>query len=104
MQALDQEAWRGGLRDKPAPARIDAGFIRRYDVSAANVRDSRHFEQVLDPANINRTVWTDGASGSAREADLKQRGYRPAIQHPVRARKPSGARKSAATVRSPRIG
>ncbi len=65
------------------------GFIRRYDVSAANVHDSRHFEQVLDPANTSRTVWADsGYADAAREADLKQGGYRPAIQHQGQARKP----------------
>ncbi|MDY4285752.1 transposase, partial [Xanthomonas sp. LF06-19] len=65
------------------------GFIRRYDVSAANVHDSRHFEQVLDPDNTGRTVWADsGYADAARESDLKRRGYRPAIQHQGHARKP----------------
>ncbi|MBD7924774.1 IS5 family transposase [Xanthomonas bonasiae] len=69
------------------------GFIRRYDVSAANVHDSRHFEQVLDPDNTGRTVWADsGYADAGREAALRQRGYHPAIQHQGQARKPLSER------------
>jgi IS5 family transposase len=68
------------------------GFIRRHAVSAANVHDSRHFEEVLDPSNRGRTVWADsGYADASREADLTQRGYRAAIQHQGQARKPLSA-------------
>ncbi|MCS3361229.1 transposase [Xanthomonas translucens pv. translucens] len=62
-------------------------------MSAANVHDSRHFEELLDPANTGRSVWADsGYADAAREADLKQRGYRPFIQHQGQARKPLSER------------
>ncbi|UKE75289.1 transposase [Xanthomonas graminis pv. phlei] len=69
------------------------GFIRRHTVSAANVHDSRHFEELLDPANTSHRVWADsGYADAAREADLKQRGYQPAIQHQGQVRKPLSER------------
>jgi IS5 family transposase len=65
------------------------GFIRQYEVTAANVHDSQHFETILDPGNTSRTIRADSAyADRAREAELKQQGYRVDIQHKGHATKP----------------
>lgn len=65
------------------------GFIRRHEVSAANVHDSRHFETLLDPVNTGRTVRADSAYASqARETELRRQGYRADIQHKGQTDKP----------------
>lgn len=66
------------------PANTDRrwGFIRVHTVTAANVHDSQQFEAVLDPMNTAKRVLADSAyADHAREAQLKQAGYRADIQH-----------------------
>ncbi|MFC6841854.1 transposase [Xanthomonas theicola] len=72
------------------PTRIGAGGgIRRYEVSAANVHDSRRLETLLDPANTGRMVRADSAyARQARETELRREGDRADIQHKGRADKP----------------
>ncbi|WP_454259292.1 hypothetical protein [Pseudoxanthomonas mexicana] len=58
------------------------GFIRKAQVTPANVHYLATFERVLDPAyNTARQVYADRAYGKRdREHALKAQGYRPRIQ------------------------
>lgn len=50
--------------------------VRDYEVSAANLHDSRAFAEVLDPDNLDAEVWADSAYRStATEAKLTEAGY-----------------------------
>jgi IS5 family transposase len=65
------------------------GFIRQHEVTPANVHDGQHFETILDPGNTCATIRADSAyADRAREAALKQQGYKADIQHKGRAGKP----------------
>lgn len=56
-------------------------LIRKFETATASVHDSQHFESVLDPSNTSREVYADrGYPSQAREAKLKQAGYRNHIQ------------------------
>lgn len=88
--ALDQEA-RQVVYGYKLHANTDRrwGFIRQHEVAAANVHDSQHFEAILDLGNTHRTILADSAyADRAREAELKQQGYRADIQHKGHATKP----------------
>jgi IS5 family transposase len=68
------------------------GFIRRHDVTPAQVHDSQRFETLLDPSNTRRTVRADSAyADREREARLREQGYVADIQHKGRAGKPLSA-------------
>lgn len=55
--------------------------IRKIKTDTARVHDSQHFEEVLDPGNTSRDVYADrGYPSKAREAFLKDNGYRNRIQ------------------------
>jgi len=65
------------------------GFIRRYEVTSAQVHDSRMFEAVLDHDNRGRSVWADSAYRSKeREAQLRRQGFFSRIQKQGQARAP----------------
>lgn len=56
-------------------------FIRKIQTSTARTHDSQHFDDVFDPANTSRDVYADRAYPSeAREAQLKENGWRSQIQ------------------------
>lgn len=56
-------------------------LIRDYDVTEANVHDSKVFDELLDESNSSKDVWADSAYRSAeQEARLKEKGYRSKIQ------------------------
>lgn len=64
-------------------------LIRRYEVTTANVNDSRVFESLLDAGNRSRSVWADaGYRARARLRALRQAGYRPHLQRQAQARAP----------------
>lgn len=68
------------------------GFIRKAQVTPANVHDSAMFERVLDPANTARQVYADRGYGKRdREHALKAQGYRPRIQRQGQAHRPLSA-------------
>jgi IS5 family transposase len=48
-------------------------FIRRYDVTAANVHDSQRFEQLLDRRNTSPRVYADSAYRSEEHERLLKR-------------------------------
>jgi transposase, IS5 family len=51
-------------------------FVRRYEVSAANLHDSQCFAELLDPAQRHAPVYGDGAYRSAeRVQELQRRGF-----------------------------
>ena len=67
--------------------------IRKIETDTASTHDSQHFDAVLDSANTCREVYADkGYPSAAREAQLKEAGYRNHIQrkgarnHPLSAR------------------
>ncbi|HKX55099.1 MAG TPA: IS5 family transposase [Xanthomonadales bacterium] len=65
------------------------GFIRQHAVTAASVHDSQCFESLLDPVNTSRALYADsGYADKAREAALKQQGYRVHIQRKGQANQP----------------
>ncbi len=65
------------------------GFIRRHDVTAANVHDGQRFECLLDSSNTRRTIRADsGYADRGREARLRAQGYVVDIQHKGSATKP----------------
>jgi len=56
-------------------------FIRRYEVTPANVHDSQVFEELLDEKNTSRDVWGDSAYRCEENLErLKDRGYREHLQ------------------------
>ena len=56
-------------------------FVRDYDVTAANVHDSKVFEELLDEKNSSRDVWADSAYRSeAKLQALDDLGYREHLQ------------------------
>ncbi|MFZ5637090.1 MAG: IS5 family transposase [Pseudomonadota bacterium] len=56
-------------------------LIRRLETGTASTHDSRHFAAVLDPSNTSRDVYADrGYPSAAREAWLKENGFRNRIQ------------------------
>lgn len=64
-------------------------LIRHYQVTPANVNDSRVFEALLDPANRSRAVWADAAYRSGqRLMALREAGYRPRLQRQGQATAP----------------
>lgn len=55
--------------------------IRKIETDTASTHDSQHFDNVLDPWNTSLDVYADrGYPSEAREADLKEKGYRNHIQ------------------------
>lgn len=59
-------------------------FIRRYDVTAANVHDSQCFEPLLDRRNTHPRVYADSAYRSdAHERLLKRRGFTSRVHHRI---------------------
>ena len=57
-------------------------FVRRYEVSAANEHDGRHFESLLDPQQRRRPVYADGAYRSIERVQrLKAEGYVDRLQY-----------------------
>jgi len=65
------------------------GFIRRHDVTAAQVHDSQRFETLLDPSNTRRRICADSAyANRERETRLREQGYVADIQHKGSASKP----------------
>ena len=79
--------------------------IRKIETDTANTHDSQHFDAVLDPANTCREVYADkGYPSAAREAQLKEAGYRNRIQrkgtrnHPLSARQEKRNKRIAKTV------
>ncbi|CAH1189564.1 hypothetical protein NTGBS_1050009 [Candidatus Nitrotoga sp. BS] len=67
--------------------------IRKIETDTASTHDSQHFDAVLDSDNTCREVYADkGYPSAAREAQLKEAGYRNYIQrkgarnHPLLAR------------------
>lgn len=68
------------------------GLIRTYQVSSAQVHDSKMFDAVLDPDNAGRSVWADSAYRSVeREANLRRKGFYSRIQKQGQARQPLSA-------------
>ena len=64
-------------------------FIRKFKTDTARVHDSQHFEAVVDDLNTSRDVYTDrGYPSKAREAWLKEHGYRNHIQRKGTRNKP----------------
>lgn len=60
---------------------VENKLIRGYVVTPAAVHDSQVFEELLDPANANRSVWADAAYRSARSlAVLAALGFREHLQ------------------------
>jgi IS5 family transposase len=56
-------------------------FVRDYDVTAANVHDSKVFEKLLDAGNTSRDVWADSAYRSEEKLKtLDALGYREHLQ------------------------
>ncbi|NLP63658.1 IS5 family transposase [Paraburkholderia sacchari] len=56
-------------------------FIRQIETDTASTHDSQHFEKVIDPCNTSRDVYADkGYPSEAREAWLKEKGFRNQIQ------------------------
>jgi IS5 family transposase len=56
-------------------------MIRHFEVTSAEVHDSRVFEELLDDTNRSREVWADSAYRSEEQmARLKGLGYRERIQ------------------------
>ena len=56
-------------------------YIRRYDVTPANIHDSNVFDELLDPRNSSHAVWADSAYRSQETLDrLKENGYREHLQ------------------------
>ena len=56
-------------------------IIRHIELGTASEHDSGHFDAVLDKANTSRDVYADkGYPSQAREAKLKEQGYRNHIQ------------------------
>lgn len=59
-------------------------FIRRYQVSAANVHDSQCFEQLLDGKNRERVVYADSAYRcDEHERLLKRKRFTSRVHHRV---------------------
>ncbi len=57
-------------------------FIRRYEVTAANVHDSQRFERLLDRRNASPRVYADSAYRSdAHERLLKRQGFTSRVHH-----------------------
>lgn len=56
-------------------------LIRKIKISTASEHDTRHLEDVLDPANTSRDLYGDkGYADGEREARLKAQGWRVHIQ------------------------
>ncbi len=73
---------------------VDAKYklIRKFETDTASTHDSQHFDKVFDTGNTSRDVYADrGYPSEAREALLKQRGYRSRIQRKGHANKPLSA-------------
>lgn len=67
-------------------------IIRRIETGTAATHDSQHFEQVFDGGNTSRDVYADRAYPSgAREAWLKENGFRNQIQRKGQRNKPLSA-------------
>lgn len=60
---------------------VNHKFIRVYSVTSANAHDSKVFEELLDPNNSSKDVWTDSAYRSHKKIEtLKAIGYRKHLQ------------------------
>lgn len=56
-------------------------MIRNYEITPASVHDSNVFEELLDPDNSSKDVWTDSAYGSKEKRKaLAELGFRGHIQ------------------------
>ena len=56
-------------------------IIRRIETDTASTHDSQHFDNVFDAGNTSRDVYADrGYPSEAREAWLKEKGFRNQIQ------------------------
>lgn len=88
---------------------VDAGgkFIRKIIVTPANVHDSQHFEDLLDPNAIDRNVFADaGYTGAVHVENLLESNFIPQIcerktrNHPLTdAQKASNKQKSHIRIR-----
>ena len=64
-------------------------IIRNFETDTASVGDGDHFNAVIDPMNTSADVYADrGYPSKAREAWLKENGYRNQIQRKGQANKP----------------
>lgn len=64
-------------------------LIRHFEVTSAEVHDSRVFEYLIDEYNTSRAIWADSAYRSrSTEAWLTEEGYRSHIHTKGRAGKP----------------
>jgi len=64
-------------------------FIRRLETDTASTHDSQHFDNVFDTGNTSRAVYADrGYPSEAREAWLKENGFRNQIQRKGKRSKP----------------
>jgi len=67
-------------------------LIRRIETGTAATHDGQHFEQVFDGSNTSRDVYADrGYPSEAREAWLKENGFRNQIQRKGQRNKPLSA-------------
>lgn len=88
---------------------VDAGekLIRKFIVTPANVHDSQHFEDLLDPSSECRDVFADaGYTGKIHVENLTSQGFNPQIcernvrSHPLTPeQKASNKRKSHIRIR-----
>ena len=64
-------------------------IIRRIETDTASTHDSQHFDNVFDAGNTSRDVYADrGYPSEAREAWLKEKGFRNQIQRKGKRNKP----------------
>jgi len=64
-------------------------IIRRIETDTASTHDSQHFDNVFDAGNTSRDVYADrGYPSEAREAWLKENGFRNQIQRKGKRNKP----------------
>lgn len=64
-------------------------FIRKIETDTASTHDSQHFDKVFDASNTSREVYADrGYPSEAREAWLKENGFRNQLQRKGKRNKP----------------
>jgi len=67
-------------------------LIRKMTVCTASSHDTNHLEDILDPSNTAKDIYADkGYANKSREANLKEAGFRPQIQHKAKRGKPISA-------------
>lgn len=75
-------------------------LIRKLKISTASENDTRHLEDVLDPANTSRDIYGDkGYVDGEREARLKTAGWRVHIQRKAAQGKPLSDRQKGRNTR-----